>query len=86
MTQAEWYREPRWTGPLDSGDVRWGVDVDHDKFSDNEPHVVCVELFESDKREQYLATLTPEQAREVAAALVKNAGVVQSLRETGRYP
>lgn len=77
-----WQRE--WTGN-DSEGVYWKVEIDTDLFNDVDPFVVAVFIEESEKgsakAESAMATLSPEQARELAASLLREADNCQSNRD-----
>lgn len=72
-----------WEGTCPEGEY-WFVEVELDRFSDIEPHVVSLFVKYDENRanpestiHDALATLTPEQAREVAQTLVRTADAVE---------
>lgn len=56
-----------WAGKTDDGE-RWVLQIEHDRFSMTEPHVVTLYTRNDDGRD-VLIWATPEQAREMAEAL-----------------
>jgi hypothetical protein len=60
----------RWTGGSDG--VSWTLEIEHDRFSETEPFVVSLHATGTDDTgtETTLVCASPEQAREMAAALL----------------
>lgn len=62
----------KWEGSSETEQVAWTVEIEHDRFSCGEPFVVSLLVADHDEdgRSEALATPTPAQAREMAAALL----------------
>lgn len=60
----------RWEGEFEGWS--WSLEVEHDRFSTDEPFVVSVGAMDEDEdgKSETLLCLSPIQAREVAAALL----------------
>jgi hypothetical protein len=65
----------RWV--LADAEEPWAVEIEHDRFSEGEPFVVSIWVQEATgdvpSSEARMATPTAEQAREMAAALLRAA-------------
>jgi hypothetical protein len=61
----------RWIGASEADQTIWRVEIEHDRFSTDEPFVVSLLVADTDDgRTEALATPSPAQAREMAAALL----------------
>lgn len=68
----------RWEGS--EGSDTWRVEIEHDRFSTDAPMVVSLWIegeAEDEGKFDALATATPDQAREMAAALILYAGYAE---------
>jgi hypothetical protein len=75
----------RWTGGADG--ESWAVEIEHDRFSETEPFVVSLHATHTDDTGtgETLVCASPEQAREMAAALLVYAHFAE-VADSRRYP
>jgi chemotaxis protein CheY-P-specific phosphatase CheC len=73
----------KWEGETDN--EKWTLIVETDCFSCGEPHVVVLDTEQdSEERGSVLLLLTPEQAREVANTLLREATAAELQTERSR--
>lgn len=77
--------EPRkWSGVHDGSP--WALEVTHDRFASHEPFVVDVWVNFEDKDGAAGAFLSPTQAREFAAAVLRNADFAERANADNPVP